>query len=93
MEGVTRDSGISECENLSIRERYHDYLITSLRTKWGADPEQILHFFGNEINEHFLSKSRSYLEEKVMWIREGRVAIHPDHWLITDHILKRLFVD
>ena len=93
MEGVTQDSGISESENLSNRERYHDYLITSLRTKWGIDPEQILRVFGNEINEHFLSNSKSFLEEKVMWVREGKVAIHPDHWMITDHILKRLFLD
>jgi len=93
MEGVNRETEISESENLSNQERYHDYLITSLRTKWGADPEQIMGVFGNEMSEHFLSNSRSFLEEGVMWIREGKVAIHPDHWLITDHILKRLFVD
>lgn len=93
MEGVNRETDIRESENLSNRERYHDYLITSLRTKWGADPELILRVFGNEMSEHFLSNSKPFLEEGVMWIREGNVSIHPEHWLITDHILKRLFMD
>ncbi len=92
MEGVSRGFGINETEKLSTVERYHDYLITSLRTRWGADPEYIRLNFGKEIFRHFEQNSKPFLEEGKLWTQEGQVAIHPDHWLLTDQILRELFV-
>ncbi|MEN8226975.1 MAG: radical SAM family heme chaperone HemW [Bacteroidota bacterium] len=93
MEGISRGLSISESEELSPEEQYHDYLITTLRTRWGADPNQIDHRFGEEIKNHFDLRSRPFLEEGTMWKPRAKIAIHPNHWLITDHILKELFVD
>lgn len=93
MEGIINNIDIREFEHLSTKEQYHDYLITSLRTKWGADPEQILRQFGKAFSEHFQLNSKLFLEEGSLYLREGKVAIDPKHWLITDLILKRLFVN
>lgn len=92
MEGTSTGSGFSETEELSDREKYHDYLITSLRTRWGADPEYISQQFGGDIFRHFEGKTKSFLEKGTLWTTEGHVAIQPDHWLLTDHILRELFV-
>ncbi len=92
MEGISRGSDFTETENLSTQEAYHDYLITSLRTRWGADPEYIRIQFGEEIFRHFEQNSKSFLEKGTLWTTEGHVAIQPDHWLLTDHILRELFV-
>lgn len=92
MEGIKGEKDVRETEELSKEEKYHDYLITSLRTKWGADPEYILENFGEELSEHFRTKSKTFLDLESMHItKEGRRAIHPDHWLIADHILRKLF--
>jgi len=93
MEGISTGVCINEKENLTVRERYHDYLITSLRTKWGADPEYIQQHFGEALLEHFSQKSKSFLEDGSLWTMDSHVAIHPDHWLIADHILREMFVD
>ncbi len=93
MEAVGRVQQIGEFENLSVEERYHDYLITSLRTKWGADEKHLEDHFGEKFRKHFEINSAPFLKEGTMWNREGKTAIHPNHWLITDHILKKLFVD
>ena len=53
MEGIENRSGIREYENLTREEKYHDYLITSLRTKWGADADHIARYFGDTLSEHF----------------------------------------
>lgn len=92
MEEVGAGSGFSETENLSAQEAYHDYLITSLRTRWGADSEYILQQFGGDISRHFEKNSKSFLEKGTLWMIDGKVAIHPDHWLLTDHILRELFI-
>ena len=91
MEGISAGACINETEILSRQERYHDYLITSLRTRWGADPEYISLQFGDEIFRHFDMNSKPFLEEGTLWTIDGKVAIHPDRWLLTDHILRELF--
>ncbi|MCK4750878.1 MAG: radical SAM family heme chaperone HemW [Bacteroidales bacterium] len=93
MDGIAKNREIREVEHLTIEEKYHDYLITSLRTRRGADPEHILQLFGDRIRDHFDLKSKAFLEEDSMWSTEENVTIHPDHWLITDHILRELFMD
>ncbi len=48
--------------------------------------------FGENIFRHFEKNSISFLEKGTLWTTEGHVAIQPDHWLLTDHILRELFV-
>ena len=93
LEGIAQGLEIRETENLSLEEKYHDYLITSLRTRWGADPEYIREQFGERFVRFFREKSASFLEKGSMQISENRVVIHPDHWLIADHMLRDLFMD
>jgi len=93
MEGISLGKDISEYEHLSPQESYHDYLITSLRTKWGVDPVHIEHHFGNQFRKKFELNSKKFLKQGTMWKPEENIAIHPDHWLITDHILRELFMD
>ena len=93
LENVSRGGEISETEYLSTDERYHDYLITSLRTKWGCDPGYMANQYGLHYREHFEKKARPFLEAGILYEREDRMAIHPDSWLIADHILRELFVD
>jgi putative oxygen-independent coproporphyrinogen III oxidase len=93
MKGVVAGKKISESEKLSTMEQYHDYLITSLRTRWGADPEYIEKQFGAFIRKHFEKEARVFMLAGSMYRTEGKLAIDPDHWLITDHILRALFMD
>lgn len=91
MEGIEAGTPVREVERLTTGERYHDYLITSLRTRWGAEPDHILHHFGEAYRNHFDRRAALFLGEGSMQINGKRVAIHPDRWLITDHILRELF--
>ncbi|HER07747.1 MAG TPA: radical SAM family heme chaperone HemW [Bacteroides sp.] len=91
MDGIARDEPVKEVERPNLTEKYHDYLITSLRTRWGADPDYIREQFGQEIHACFEKGAERYLREGTMWLQEGKVAITPGKWLITDHILRELF--
>jgi len=93
MDGISSGTNVSETEHISLQESYHDYLITSLRTKWGADPECITKRYGEKIARHFKQKAQTFQEEGSLRLSDGHVAIHPDHWLIADHILRELFAD
>ena len=80
-------------ELLSTTDKYHDYLITSLRTRWGADPAYIEKSFGKKYRQHFESMAGPFLDSGKMFKTEGQVAIDPEGWLICDHILRALFMD
>jgi oxygen-independent coproporphyrinogen-3 oxidase len=91
--GVAREEDIREREQLTTDERYHDYLITSLRTQWGSDPLHIEKQFGASYRIHFEQRAKAFLEGGSMGKIHERINIHPESWLITDHILRKLFID
>jgi oxygen-independent coproporphyrinogen-3 oxidase len=93
MEGIETGKRIEENEELSNKERYHDYLITSLRTRWGADPVYIEETFGKEVRKHFKEQAQIFIKSGSMYQASGRLVIEPGQWLITDHILRGLFMD
>lgn len=93
MEGIKNGIEIDKKEELSSTEQYHDYLITSLRTRWGADPDYIEENFGLRLRLHFDKQAKSFIEGGRMYRASGRVRIDPGQWLITDHILRALFMD
>lgn len=84
---------ISEYEDLSTKERYHDYLITSLRTSSGANPGYILQQFGKEIRNHFDSKTGLFIEDGSMYADNGQLVIDPARWLVADRIMRELFLE
>ena len=93
MEGIRAGRSIEQGEQLTTKEKYHDYLITSLRTKWGADPAYLEEAFGKAVRLHFEKKARAFIERGILFTGQGKIIIEPEHWLITDHILRSLFLD
>lgn len=92
IKALEEGSPLSEKEELTDTERYHDYLITSLRTSEGADPGIILERFGESVLKHFSSKSSLFISSGRMIERGNRVAIESDSWLLADHIMRELFL-
>jgi oxygen-independent coproporphyrinogen-3 oxidase len=93
MQALEEGSPVSEKEELTEKECYHDYLITALRTSEGADPAFILERFGESVMKHFNSKSSLFISSGRMIERGNRVAIESDSWLLADHIMRALFLD
>ena len=93
IEGINNRDEIDETEQLTSREKYHDYLLTSLRTRRGADPAHMEEAFGLEFRAHFESRAQAFLKNGSMSAAGGRLFIEPGQWLITDHILRALFMD
>jgi len=93
IESITGGIPVSENERLSSTEAYHDYLITSLRTRRGADPGWILEQFGESTGTHFSRTAERLLSDGIMQTWKGRMIIPPEKWLVTDLILRELFLD
>jgi oxygen-independent coproporphyrinogen-3 oxidase len=92
MDGISGGEPVQDSERLTRRERYHDYLITSLRTSGGADLEYILDQFGPDTRKYFDNAIEPYIADGTVKISSGKAIIDPGRWLISDHILRNLFL-
>jgi oxygen-independent coproporphyrinogen-3 oxidase len=92
MESLRTHIPFSESEQLTETDRYHDILITALRTRWGLDPLLIEKECGKEYLSYFDQKAAPFLESGLMQFAGDNITIHPDHWFISDHIFRELFM-
>jgi len=88
-----RSESISETEVLTVHERYHDYLITAFRTKWGADPNFILEQFGTVYYEWFMEKVKPFISSGQLVEEGSKMKMTGNSWFVADHILRALFMD
>lgn len=78
-------------EELSCKDKYNEYVMTNLRTMWGAD----LNFLsgqrgeGQEILER---KINLYIERGYAVVEKGRLRLTEQGWLISDGIFSDLFI-
>jgi len=93
MKSLEEGSPVSEMEELSEKEQYHDYLITSLRTCEGVDLSLIKDRFGESVRKDFTKTSKKFLDDGLLIEKGERVAIDPHGWLLADHIMRELFLE
>lgn len=75
------------------KERYHDYIITSLRTREGLDRQFMDTNFGDRIRNHFDIVSSQFLRNGKM-VREGNhIRLTPESWFISEYVMRELFMD
>lgn len=79
-------------EELSINDRFNEYIMTSLRTMWGTDLKKIAFDFGKDYavqvqkdSKPFLSSGQLILDEEILYLsNEGK--------LFADGIASSLFI-
>ncbi|MES2679122.1 MAG: radical SAM family heme chaperone HemW [Bacteroidota bacterium] len=79
IKAIAAGTGFFEKEELSLNDRYNEYVLTRLRTIWGCDLSEIRTLFGEAILDHFtrgLEAVSRFVEEKngvIFLNREGRL--------------------
>lgn len=80
-----------ETENLNLTDRFNDYLLTTLRTKWGAELNYIQTQFGEKYLLHLNQIIDKYLNHPVLEMSISHLKITEEGWLVSDAILADLF--
>jgi oxygen-independent coproporphyrinogen-3 oxidase len=79
-----------EKEELTVRDRYNEYVLTRLRTKWGCDILEIEKIFGEEFKEGFVQKVKEQKEFLVE--KNGVYTLTLEGKLRADGIAAEFFV-
>ena len=82
----------NEIENLSLNEKYNDYILVSMRTMWGADIQKIENEFGASYKHHFLNKQKKYFEKGLLKKSGNRFILSDKALFISDQIISELFI-
>jgi len=83
----------SEQEILSPVTQFNEYIMTSLRTMWGCDLEQVRLKFGDDTADSLLQNAKKFIDSGQMICKEGKLLLTGDGRLFTDGISAALFAE
>ena len=81
-----------EREELTLADRYNEYVMTSLRTMWGVDVEYIRKNFGDKFSEKFKKEIKRYIYEGKIYQKDEKYILTDNGMLFADGIASELFV-
>jgi oxygen-independent coproporphyrinogen-3 oxidase len=79
-------------EQLTLQNRYNEYVMTRLRTLEGIDAEHITQEFGEEFLADFLAQVDPWLHNSAVEIADRKVRLTRSGKLLADRITAALFV-
>lgn len=82
-----------ETENLSPEDRFNEYIMTSLRTKWGVDLTYVNQEFGSDFKNSLLTEAEEHLHEGHILLEEAQyLRLNSSGKLLADQIASDLFI-
>lgn len=76
-----------EREELSLRDRYDDYVITRTRTRWGLNPSEILILFGQAYHDYFMRQATKAQTRGLLEINDGNFRLTRAGIFISDSVM------
>jgi oxygen-independent coproporphyrinogen-3 oxidase len=92
IKGINNNEDFYETEVLDQTARYHDYVMTTLRTIWGTDERYILKEFGQHFHDHFIKNITRFVTSGDLFLKDGKYYLTDRGMLISDFIIKQLFI-
>lgn len=80
-----------ESERLTERDHYNETVMTALRTAEGVDTKEIGRRFGRTRLDTLLDAARPWLDAGDATLRDGRLAIPAERFLLSDAVIAALF--
>ena len=80
-----------EREELTLDDRYNEYVMTSLRTCWGCDLNYISDNFGEKYAERFKKLAKKHISNGKMFQKDEKFILTDNGMLFADGIAAELF--
>lgn len=92
-QGINNGHPTLEEENLTVEDRFNEYIMTSLRTVWGVNIQKIEKDFGYDYVQHFKKEIEPFLNSGEVEIQKDQAYILTSKGkLIADRIASDLFI-
>jgi oxygen-independent coproporphyrinogen-3 oxidase len=91
--GMANPEKIIETEQLSVSQRFNEYVMTSLRTVWGCDSEHIRNVFGEKRKDLFIDSTGKFIKRGLLRCEGSIYYLTEEGKLFADGIASELFAD
>ncbi len=81
-----------DIENLSIKDKYNEYIMTGLRTIWGVSIQNIEHEFGSAYKNYLLKQAQKHIKEHLLYIDGDTLLVTKKGKFLSDGIASDLFL-
>jgi oxygen-independent coproporphyrinogen-3 oxidase len=81
-----------ESEELDIKKRFNEYIMTSLRTMWGIDLEYVEESFEKEGYDYVVNLSWKYRDYGLMKLEKNSLVLTNQGKLISDNIISEFMM-
>lgn len=81
-----------EKEILTEKDRFNEYILTSLRTIWGIELEYLKANFNSEFVKAFLNQVEPYIKQESVLVKDSIYTLSEKGKLLADKIASELFV-
>jgi oxygen-independent coproporphyrinogen-3 oxidase len=81
----------SEIEELTLSDRYNEYIMTGLRTMWGVSLEKIKSDFGEKYYDYLLKTAENLIQNEFLSIKDKKLLITQKGKFLSDGIASELF--
>ena len=79
-----------EKEYLDRATRYNEYIMTSIRTRWGLSLDELEQKFGKELRQYFMGMALAHLDSGKLEIRGNRLRLTREGIFVSDGIMSDL---
>ena len=90
IKGMESEQRAFEKEELDIYTRYNEFIITSLRTRWGCPIQKLKDSFGNQLGDYCMNIAIPYLKNGKLEMKEGALRLTKEGIFISDSIMSDL---
>ena len=79
-------------ETLTVQDRYNEYVMTRLRTKWGISLKYVEDFFGKNYVDYLLEHAQEHLNDQRLIKEDDSIKISRKGKFLSDGIASDLFL-
>lgn len=87
-----KGTGYFETEEIDLNKAYNEYILTSLRTKWGIDTGYILQTFGPEYRKSCKQGAQKFILQGILLRDRQKYWLSRKGILMADHVIRELIV-
>ena len=92
IQAITAGELPQEQEALSVKDRYNEYIMTGLRTKWGVSLNKLEDSFGKNYKEYALSRLHHIYKKNLLFIEDNTLKVSKKGKFLSDGIASDLFL-
>ena len=81
----------AEVEVLSLNDRFNEYIMTGLRTKWGLNKLFIEQEFGSDLHTFFIGQIEKYITSGEAILKDEIIVLSDEGKCIADRIASECF--